>query len=147
MDQTDVKILEELQVNSRITMTELGKKVGLTAPAAAERIRKLEEKGIIKNYSVTIDPQKINKPITAFILFDTEKCKQFVEFCKDYPDVLECHRLAGKYSYLVKLVTTSVSELEVFIDETMKYGKSSTLITLSSPIESRPLLLTDVFSR
>jgi Lrp/AsnC family leucine-responsive transcriptional regulator len=141
MDQTDIRILEDLQLNARITMTELGKKVGLTAPAAAERIRKLEEKGIIKNYSVTINPQKINKPITAFILFDTERCKQFVEFCKGYPDVLECHRLAGKYSYLVKLVTSSVADLEVFIDETMKYGKSSTLITLSSPIDNRPIQL------
>lgn len=144
MDFTDNRILEELQYNARITMTELGKKVALTAPAAAERIRKLEEKGIIKNYTVTINPQKINKPITAFILFDTEKCKQFVEFCKGYPSVIECHRLAGTYSYLVKFITTSVAEIEVFIDETMKYGKSSTLISLSSPVESRPIKLNDI---
>ncbi|MDP4086138.1 MAG: Lrp/AsnC family transcriptional regulator [Bacillota bacterium] len=141
MDQTDIRILEVLQENSRITMTELGKKVALTAPAAAERIRKLEEKGVIQNYSVIINPEKVNKPISAFILFDSDKCKQFVEFCKGYPDVVECHRLAGKYSFLVKILTSSVAQLEVFIDSSMKFGKSSTFITLSSPIKSRAIQL------
>ncbi|WP_108669209.1 Lrp/AsnC family transcriptional regulator [Peribacillus acanthi] len=136
MDEVDKKILIELQLNGRKTMTELGKVVGLTAPAATERVKKLEDRGIIKHYTITVDPHKLDKIITAFILFDTERCKQFVEFCKGYPDVVECHRLAGKYSYLVKLVTSSVHSLESFIDSTMQYGKSSTLLVLSSPIES-----------
>ncbi|WP_163099892.1 Lrp/AsnC family transcriptional regulator [Peribacillus alkalitolerans] len=136
MDEVDKKILLELQLNGRKTMTELGKVVGLTAPAATERVKKLEDRGVIKNYTITVDPHKLDKIISAYILFDTERCKQFVEFCKGYPDVVECHRLAGKYSYLVKLVTSSVQSLEQFIDSTMQYGKSSTLLVLSSPIES-----------
>ncbi|WP_442600294.1 Lrp/AsnC family transcriptional regulator [Neobacillus sp. D3-1R] len=143
MDQTDLKILEELQANGRMTMTELGKKVALTAPAAAERVRKLEERGIIQQYSVVINPEKVNKPISAFILFDTERCEQFVEFCKNHPEVVECNRLAGQYSYLVKIVTSSVSQLELFINNTMKYGKSTTLIVLSSPIQSGPIRFGD----
>lgn len=139
MDITDLKILEELQLNGRITMTELGKKVALTAPAAAERIRKMEEKDVIRNYTIALNPEKVNKPISAFILFDTEKCHQFVEYCKTYPDVVECHRLAGQYSYIVRIMTSSVAKLEDFINNTMKYGKSSTLITLSSPIDGRPI--------
>jgi Lrp/AsnC family transcriptional regulator, leucine-responsive regulatory protein len=136
MDEVDKKILLELQLNGRKTMTELGKVVGLTAPAATERVKKLEDRGVIKNYTISVDPHKLDKIISAYILFDTERCKQFVEFCKGYPDVVECHRLAGKYSYLVKLVTSSVQSLEDFIDSTMQYGKSSTLLVLSSPIES-----------
>lgn len=139
MDHTDMRILEELQANGRITMTELGKKVALTAPAAAERVRKLEEKGIIQNYSVGINAEKVNKPISAYILFDTEHCKQFVEYCKTYPDVIECNRLAGQFSYIVKIVTSSVSQIEHFIDNSMRFGKSTTLMILSSPIDSRPI--------
>jgi Lrp/AsnC family transcriptional regulator, leucine-responsive regulatory protein len=136
MDEVDKKILHELQLNGRKTMTELGKIVGLTAPAATERVKKLEDRGVIKNYTITVDPHKFDKVISAYILFDTDKCKQFVEYCKGNPEVAECHRLAGQYSYLVKIVTSSVLALEEFIDSTMKYGKSSTLIVLSSPIES-----------
>jgi Lrp/AsnC family transcriptional regulator, leucine-responsive regulatory protein len=139
MDQTDLKILEELQLNGRMTMTELGKKVSLTAPAAAERVRKLEEKGVIVQYSVRINPEKVNKPISAFILYDTERCAQFVEFCKAAPEVVECNRLAGQYSYLVKVVVSSVSQIEQFINDTMKFGKSTTLMVLSSPIQSAPI--------
>jgi Lrp/AsnC family transcriptional regulator, leucine-responsive regulatory protein len=136
MDDVDKKILLELQMNGRKTMTEIGKIVGLTAPAATERVKKLEDRGVIKNYTVSVDPQKLGKIISAYILFDTERCKQFVEFCKGQPEIVECHRLAGKYSYLVKIVTSSVDSLEHFIDSTMTYGKSSTLLVLSSPINS-----------
>lgn len=135
MDNLDKKILEELQGNGRITMTDLGKKINMTAPAVTERVRRLEEKGIISGYKAAINPEKAGKPITAFILFDTERCKQFVQFCSEYRDVMECHRLAGEYSYLVKIVTASVHTLEEFIDASMAYGKSSTLITLSSPVD------------
>jgi Lrp/AsnC family transcriptional regulator, leucine-responsive regulatory protein len=136
MDDVDKKILLELQMNGRKTMTEIGKIVGLTAPAATERVKKLEDRGVIKNYTVSVDPQKLGKIISAYILFDTERCKQFVEFCKGQPEIVECHRLAGKYSYLVKIVTSSLDSLEHFIDSTMTYGKSSTLLVLSSPINS-----------
>lgn len=139
MDHTDFKILEELQANGRITMTELGKKVALTAPAAAERVRKLEEKGILQHYSVSINADKVNKPISAYILFDTDKCEHFVEFCKSYPDVIECNRLAGQYSYIVKVITSNVGQIEDFINSTMKFGKSTTLMVLSSPIPTRPI--------
>jgi DNA-binding Lrp family transcriptional regulator len=135
MDDVDKKILLELQLNGRKTMTELGKIVGLTAPATTERVKKMEERGVIKNYTISVDPHKLDKIISAYILFDTDKCKQFLEFCKSYPEIVECHRLAGQYSYLVKIVTSSVNSLENFIDSTMTYGKSSTLIVLSTPIE------------
>lgn len=135
MDELDRDILKNLLFNSRISMTELGRTIGLSAPSVTERIKKLEEKEVIKGYTAVIDYKKLNKSITAFVLFDTDKCKEFVEFCSTYPDVMECHRLAGQYSYLVKVITEDVLSLEKFIDLTMKYGKSSTLIVLSSPVE------------
>lgn len=132
MDRTDREILSILDKNGRISMKELATKVSLTAPAAKERVSKLEEAGIIKGYRAEISLDKLNRNVTAFILFETDKCKDLYNFCIQHPEVLECHRLAGYYSYLVKISTHSMKTLEDFIDEAIKYGKSSTHIIFSS---------------
>ncbi|MFE8702769.1 Lrp/AsnC family transcriptional regulator [Cytobacillus sp. FJAT-54145] len=142
MDEIDESIVVELQENARISITELGNKIGLSIPATKERVKKLEEKGVILGYRAIINPEKINKNVTAFILFDTSKCKQFREFCSAHEDVVECHRLAGQYSYLIKVVTETVHTLEAFIDAAMIYGQPSTLVNLSSPISHKPFFQT-----
>ncbi|WP_085994179.1 Lrp/AsnC family transcriptional regulator [Oceanobacillus senegalensis] len=139
MDEIDQSILIQLQENARISMTELGKKIGLSTPATNERVKKLKDKGVIKGYRAIIDPKKLDKDVTAFILIDTKQGKKFREFCKEHPVVVECHRLAGQYSYLVKVVTESVNILEEFIDATLPFGEPSTLIKLSSVVEYKPL--------
>jgi Lrp/AsnC family transcriptional regulator, leucine-responsive regulatory protein len=140
LDEIDQSILIQLQDNARISMTELGKKIGLSTPATNERVKKLEDKEVIKGYRAIIDPEKLNKNVTAFILFDTKQGKNFRDFCKEQPVVVECHRLAGQYSYLVKVVTESVNILEEFIDATLPYGEPSTLIKLSSVVEFKPFI-------
>jgi Lrp/AsnC family transcriptional regulator, leucine-responsive regulatory protein len=139
MDEIDKDILLHLQENARTSFTELGKKVGLSTPAVNERVKKLEEKGIIVGYKAIINPEKIDKPIMAFILYDNTKCEQFAEFCKNHPSVIECHRLAGSYNYLIKVLTSSVQSLESFIDASMSLGQPSTLIRLSSPVDSKSI--------
>lgn len=139
MDEIDQSILTQLQNNARISMTELGKKIGLSTPATNERVKKLEDKEVITGYRAIIDPEKLNKNVTAFILFDTKQGKKFRDFCREHPVVIECHRLAGQYSYLVKVVTESVKILEEFIDAALPYGEPSTLIKLSSVVEFKPL--------
>ncbi|MFA9560331.1 Lrp/AsnC family transcriptional regulator [Evansella sp. AB-rgal1] len=140
MDEIDYSIISQLQENARISMTELGKKIGLSTPATNERVKKLEDKEVIRGYRAIINPEKLNKNVTAFILFDTKQGKKFRDFCKDHPIVVECHRLAGQYSYLVKVVTESVKILEEFIDATLAYGEPSTLIKLSSVVEYKPFI-------
>ncbi|WP_096186526.1 Lrp/AsnC family transcriptional regulator [Evansella halocellulosilytica] len=139
MDEIDKSILLHLQENARVSFTELGKKVGLSNPAVNERVKKLEEKKVIDGYRATVNPDNIDKPVMAFILYDNTKCKQFVTFCKEHPDVIECHRLAGQYNFLIKVVTNNVQSLEVFIDASMLYGHPSTLIRLSSPVVQKPI--------
>ncbi|MDN4075022.1 Lrp/AsnC family transcriptional regulator [Fictibacillus terranigra] len=139
MDKIDEKILVCLQENGRISITELGKKVGLSNPAVNERVKKLEDKNIILGYRAIVNPEAINKAITAYILYNTTRCKPFVSFCKDHPDVIECNRLAGQYDYLIKVVTDSVKTLEVFIDRSMEFGKPSSLINLSSPVMNKAI--------
>ncbi|MDQ7862553.1 Lrp/AsnC ligand binding domain-containing protein [Peribacillus frigoritolerans] len=76
--------------------------------------------------------KKLDRSITAFILFETDRCKDFYQFSLSHPEVLECHRLAGQYSYLIKISTYSMETLEDFVDEAIKYGKSSTHLIFSS---------------
>lgn len=134
MDEIDRHIVSLMQENARISVTELGKRIGLSTPAANERLKRLEEREVITGYRAVINPEKLGKHVTAFILYDTTRCEAFREFCRQQPSVMECHRLAGQYSYLVKVVTENVRTLEAFIDESMAYGQPSSLINLSSPI-------------
>ncbi|MBD0382485.1 Lrp/AsnC family transcriptional regulator [Paenibacillus sedimenti] len=140
MDDIDKKIIEQLQDNARLSMTELGKIIGLTSPAVTERVRKLEDAGVIVAYRAIVAPDKLEKRVIAYILMETEHCKKYVEFAKHYPDVVETHRITGAFSYLTKIVTPSVLTLEAFIDASMANGKPTTLIVLSSPVEYRPLI-------
>lgn len=132
MDQTDWQILTLLKENARISIKELSKQVALSSPAVKERILKLEERGIIEGYTTKINYQKLGKKIEVFILVETINCQAFREFCWGHPEVIECHRIAGKYSYLVKFATESMATLEAFIDQTLKYGNPTTQIVFSS---------------
>ncbi|WP_336785693.1 Lrp/AsnC family transcriptional regulator [Paenibacillus sp. MMO-177] len=141
MEDLDKQILLLLQEQGRISMTDLGKTVSLSQPAVTERVRKLEEKGIINQYRAVVAPEKINKPIAAFVLFYTKGCNQFVEFCEQSLDVVELHRISGhQYNFLVKLVTESLLTLEATINELGAFGDSTTLIVLSSPLKHKPIV-------
>ncbi|ALC85317.1 MULTISPECIES: Lrp/AsnC family transcriptional regulator [Bacillaceae] len=132
MDQIDKEIVKELQINAKISMKELAEVVHLSSPAVIERVRKLEEQQVIEGYHAQVDVKKMDRPISAIILFESKDCKALSNFCHNHPDVLECYRVAGEISYIVKLATNSVKSLEKFIDASMLYGTPSTNIVLSS---------------
>ncbi|AVK84957.1 AsnC family transcriptional regulator [Lysinibacillus sp. B2A1] len=132
MDKIDTDILLQLQQNAKISMKELAASVHLSSPAVIERVKKLEEQGMIEGYSTKVNLKKLQRTIQAIILFKSIDCKSLSDFCNAHPDVLECYRVAGEISYIVKLATYSVETLERFIDEAMPYGTPSTNIVLSS---------------
>ncbi|PHA31144.1 Lrp/AsnC family transcriptional regulator [Bacillus wiedmannii] len=132
MDQIDKKIVGLLQSNAKISMKDLAEAVHLSSPSVIERVRKLEEQQIIEGYHAHVCLKKINRPISALILFKSTNCKSLSNFCYNHPDVIECYRVAGEISYIVKLATYSVESLEKFIDDSMQYGTPSTNIVLSS---------------
>src|SRR5579862_2905528 len=108
MDATDRKIVDLLQADCRATQQEIAKKVGLSQPSVADRIRKLEEAKVILGYAARVDPRSLGRDITAFIGVSIEHPKYFETFAKRVlamPDVLECHRVAGAESYLLKVRT------------------------------------------
>ncbi|OAB41101.1 Lrp/AsnC family transcriptional regulator [Paenibacillus antarcticus] len=132
MDMIDERILTELQKNAKISMKDLAEIVHLSSPAVIERVRKLEDNDTIEGYHASVSLQQLGRNIVALILFESKDCKALAHFCNHHPDVLECYRVAGEISYIAKVATHSVESLEIFIDESMKYGTPSTNIVLSS---------------
>ncbi|WP_459502942.1 Lrp/AsnC family transcriptional regulator [Bacillus sp. C1] len=143
MDKVDQHILFHLQNDARLSMTSLGKLIGLSQPAVTERVKRMEEHGVIKQYRTIVSNDKIGKSTVAFMLFRTTQCNNFVGYCEDAPQVVECHRISGEYNYLIKVIVASTKELEQFENQSMKYGSSTTLISLSSPVEYKPLVPSD----
>ncbi len=118
MDTVDAHILERLQHDGRATQLELAKEVGLSQSSVAERIRKLEEKGVIRGYTAKVDALMVGKEITAFVSVSLDHPRFFDDFAaaiKDIDEVLECHRVAGDDAYLLKVKTASPATLDDLI--------------------------------
>lgn len=141
MDETGWRILGELQENARISFSELGRRVALTPPAVAERVRRMEETGVIAGYRAQPAHDMIGLPITAFIRWTAtgNDCAYLGEVAKDIPEIVECHRVTGEESYVVKAVVRSVEHLEELIDRLMPYGETKTSVVLSSSVTHRAL--------
>lgn len=139
MDETDWKLIAELELDARQSFSELGRKVGLSQPATAERIKRLESEGIIRGYRVDVDRSKVGYPITAFIRLDTagEKCGNLQRDIARVPEILECHRVTGEGSYILRAAVGSIAHLETVIDRLLVYGSPTTSIVLSTTLASR----------
>lgn len=131
MDTIDYKILQHLEKNAKITTKELAEHVHLSAPAVAERVKKLEDQHVIKGYRTELDLKQLDRGVMAIVLFKSSNCQKLAEFCYNHPDVLACYRVAGEISYIVKVAMSSIEKLEEFIDQAMPYGTPSTNIVLS----------------
>ena len=144
LDGRDWQLLEALQRDARLGYAELGRTVGLSAPAVAERVRRLEDAGVISGYRATINPRRLGYAISAMIRLrcDGTTCARIGSLVEDIPEVLECRRLAGEDSALLRVVAMSTGHLESILDRLLKTGASNsttTLIVLQTPHENRPL--------
>lgn len=140
MDKLSWNILEALQENARLSYSEIGRKVGLSAPAVAERIQKMEESGIIKGYKTVIDLDKIGLPLRAIIGFrisQTSNMNHFLKLLPTMPEIYECTRITGKECLSIKVAVRNSNELEQLIDRLVEYGETTTSIVLSTPVEGK----------
>lgn len=135
----DYKLIDLLQRQARMTQSEMASAVGLSQPAVAERLRKLEQEGIITGYVARIDGRKLGKDITAFIGVRIDHPKFNPGFAKRIlamADVLECHHVTGNYSYLLKVVTENTESLDRLISEELRtipgVSRTHTTIVMSS---------------
>ena len=143
IDDIDRKILRELQRDARTSYAELGRRIGLTTPAIIERVRKLEEAGIITGYRAEIDTSKIGLPINAFIRMSITGVdySHIIEVADESKEILECHRGAGGDSFVMRVVVESVEHLQEVIDRLTPYGITTTTIVLSSPVKRRAITI------
>jgi Lrp/AsnC family leucine-responsive transcriptional regulator len=141
LDRTGLQILRALQENARLSFSELGRRVALSSPAVAERVRKMEETGIISGYHARVEPEKVGLPIMAFILLKTQakRYPDIISLARRLPEILECHHVSGGESFAIKSVVSSIPHLEELIEKLSPFGETSTLVVLSSPVDKQAL--------
>ena len=132
VDETDLNIIKQLSQNAKMSFADLGKKIHLTAPAVHARVKKLEKAGIIKNYSAEIDFKKIGMPVTAFVRIQTgkQRCSEVGKQLMKYPEIEECHSVAGEDDLVLKTRTATPLELQNLLDRMRVQGISEKSISI-----------------
>ncbi|CAN7193388.1 Lrp/AsnC family transcriptional regulator [Rhizobium sp. LjRoot254] len=132
LDPTDVAILEQLQNDGRIAIAELGRRVGLSQPATAERMKRLEERGIVSGYGARIDPAALGLTMTAIVRLRTthEHIAACLALFATIPNVIEVYRLTGEDCFFLKVLVPRPEELEPIVDSIARYGAVTTSLVL-----------------
>lgn len=142
LNELDILILDALQKNGRLKRNELAELVGLSLPAASDRLRKLEERGYIAGYAAILDPAKFNKDITAFVQVSVDTSLHYHNFLKhvqENPEILECHAITGEGSHLLKIRTDNTAALEHVLSQIQSWKevqRTHTSIVLSTTKET-----------
>ena len=134
LDHVGLELLRLLQENARLVYSELGKRVGLSAPGVADRIRRMEDAGIITGYRAEVNPESVGLPIMAFVRIVTPHEQRLITLIQDIREVYECHRVLGEDSLILKVRVTSVDHLERLVDHLGTYGQTTTSLVTSSPL-------------
>ena len=143
LDAIDQHVLSELQFDARVSMAELGRRVGLSAPAVTERVVRLERAGVISGYHATVNPKAIGYPIAAIVRIRpaAQQLRKIPELALDTPEVVACHRITGEDCFLLELHLRDMDDLEEILDRFVLFGQTTTSIVHSSPVARRPLPL------
>ena len=148
LDEIDLRLIAMLQEHGRTSQHDLAQAVGLSSPAVGERVRKLEERGIIRGFTAVVDPKLLGRDVTAFIFTGIAGSQFYPEFRRrvtEHPEVLECHSITGQGSHLLKIRTDSTSTLEGLLAEIQSWPGvqwTTTSIVLSSVKETLSLDVT-----
>lgn len=142
LDALYLKILAELQQNARMPIVEIGKRVGLSAPAVAERIKRLEDEGYIKGYQTVIDYDKLGLTIPVFINFKATapvNHKEMAQIFDALPEIAEWYSVTGPHCAVLKVLVASMKELDSFLEYLQSYGETSTSVILSTNSKTTPI--------
>jgi Lrp/AsnC family leucine-responsive transcriptional regulator len=141
LDATNLRLLAELQADARVSLAELGRRVGLSSPAVAERVRRLEDEGVITAYRAEVDPRKLGYGLGVVIRIRPAPrlLADVAQLARDTPEIVECHRVTGDDCYVMTAYVRDVEHLEAVIDEFAAYGQTTTSIMQSSPVPRRAL--------
>lgn len=142
LDETGWRLLQELQQNARLSYKELGQRVGLSLPSVAERVRKMEEAGIITGYRAEVDLTRLGLPILSLIRlgsFVGESCARVAAQAIEVPEVLECYKVTGTDCVVVKVAAISMAHLEQVIEQLSRFSIASTSLVFSRPMKNRAI--------
>jgi len=139
IDSIDKKLLDALVANARISNAEIARLVGLSAPSVSERIKRLEEAGVIEGYTVKINPEALGLQVSAWLRIRPipGQFHKVAEILRGLPEVVECDRITGEDCFIARAHLKSVKDLERLIDEVIPYAMTNTSIIQSSPVERR----------
>jgi len=142
LDNIHWKILKSLQKNARQSNTEIAKQVGITSPAVAERIRKMEDLGVIQGYYTKVSHYETGHQLKAIITLRAfmGRLKPFLEIVKNFDEVVNCYRITGNENIIMEVVLNNQRHLEKFIDQLITYGETRTHIVLSNVVENNPIV-------
>jgi Lrp/AsnC family leucine-responsive transcriptional regulator len=138
---TNRRLLSELQIDARLSLAELGRRVGLSAPAVAERLGRLEREGVILGYHARVDPRAVGFGMSAVIRVRPapRELRQVANVAQDTPEVVDCRRITGEDCYIMTAHVRDVEHLEEVIDRFAAYGQTTTSIVQSAPVAARGL--------
>jgi Lrp/AsnC family leucine-responsive transcriptional regulator len=141
LDELDRRIVGELQREGRLTMAELGRRVSLSPPAVADRVQRLERRGVITGYHARVDPKAVGYPVAAVVRVAPAQgqLQKIRDVARDTTEVIECHRITGEDCFLLKLHLRSLDDLEGVLDRFTPFGRTTTSLVHSSPVDNRPL--------
>jgi len=139
VDEADLRILDALIDNARVSLAELARLVGLSSPSVSERVKRLEEAGVIEGYTVTINPKALGYPLALWLRIRPipGQLEKVAELLRNMPEVVECDRISGEDCFLARAYVASVDAMESLIDEIIPYAMTNTSIIQSSPVPKR----------
>lgn len=141
LDEVNERILTELHRDPRVTMSELARRVAMSAPAVTERVQRMERAGIIEGFRMLVDPAALGMPVTAFVRVKPGpgQLPKLTREALDDPRVSECYRITGEDCVLAKVHAPSIELLEEVLDRFLLYGQTTTSIVVSEPVPARAL--------
>lgn len=143
LDRIGMNILSVLQENARTPLSRIGEKVGLSAPAVAERIKKLEEAGVIRGYHAGIDPTAVGLPVAAYIRLTTDS-RNYADvktLAAEMPQITACRHVSGNTSFIIHVLVEDLPALESVVERLSPFGQTQTSIVLSTSVEKNTITL------
>src|SRR5919198_2994747 len=139
LDEVNRRLLAELRRDPRLPMTALGRRVGMSSPAVTERVRRLEEAGVIRGYRLDLDPAALGLPLTAYVRVrpNAGQLSRVAALAQAIPEVVECHRITGEDCFILKIHLPAMDQLDRILDRFLMYGVTTTSIVQSSPVPLR----------
>jgi Lrp/AsnC family transcriptional regulator, leucine-responsive regulatory protein len=139
LDAVNLRLLAELQASPRLPTAELARRIGMSAPAVAERVQRLERVGVIAGHHLEINPAAVGLPVTAFARIRPMpgSLPKIAELAAQTPQVTECYRITGEDCFLIKLHAPAIEQLEAILDRFLAYGNTTTSIVVSTPVPRR----------